>query len=327
MKLKDVGEKNLLELARKICDEGPKVEVGIGDDAAVLEMKDGLHLLTSTDMLIENIHFTQDTPAKQIGRKAVVTNLSDIAAMGAEPLGLVYSIGAPGEKELDFITGLLEGMNSTVKEYDTYLVGGDLNEAETVILSGTAFGQAEEEEFLLRSGAEPNDYIGVTGELGAATAAVMAVVEEFPLEDWESLRKALEKPEARVKEGRVLSKSGGVTSAIDITDGLAANLWQISRRSNVNLNVEFEEIPISNAAKEFAEEKNVDLDNFVFFGGEEFELLFTAKPEVWNDLEKSFREIGSKITKIGEVETGKGAHLIRNGQKEELPDRGYEHFR
>ncbi len=326
MKLKDVGEKRLLELAQKVCDEGPRVEVGVGDDAAVLEME-GVYLLASTDMLIENIHFTQDSPARVIGRKAVVTNLSDIAAMGGKPLGLVYSIGAPSEKELDFITGLLKGMNSTARKYDTYIVGGDLNEAETIILSGTAFGQTKKDEVLLRSGAEQNDYIGVTGELGAATAAVMAMVEDISIEDWEPLKEAFEKPEARVEEGMVLSETPGVTSSIDITDGLAANLWQISRRSNVNLTVDFDKIPISKAAKEFAEEKNTDIDNFVFFGGEEFELLFTAKPETWEILEKKFQKVGTKITKIGEVKSGKGANLLRGGEKEELPDRGYEHFR
>ncbi len=326
MKLEDVGEKKLLELARSICDEGPRVEVGVGDDAAVLEM-DGLYLLASTDMLIEDVHFTRDTPAKQIGRKAVVTNLSDIAAMGAKPLGLVYSIGAPGEKDLEFITGLLQGMNSTARKYDTYIVGGDLNEAETVILSGTAFGQTEKDKLLLRSRAKSGDYIGVTGELGAATAAVMAMVEDLPLEKWGPLKEALEEPEARVKEGRILSESEGVTSAIDITDGLAANLWQISRRSNMNLEVNFEDIPISEAAKEFANEHDTDLDNFVFHGGEEFELLFTVRPDVWEDLEKRFEDVDTKISKIGEVKTGKGVQLLRNGQKEKLPDRGYEHFR
>lgn len=326
MKLEDVGEKKLLELAQRICDDGPKVEVGVGDDAAVLDM-DGDYLLASTDMLVENIHFAHDSSGKQIGRKAVVTNLSDIAAMGGEPLGLVYSIGIQGEKDLSFLTEILEQMNSTAREYDTYIVGGDLNEAETVIVSGTAFGRTGESELLLRSGAKPEDYIGVTGELGAATAGVKAILENLSLENWEPLQEAVESPRARVKGGRALSETEGVSSTIDITDGLAANLWQISRSSDVNLAIDYDKIPVSGAAKEFAEEQDTDLDNFIFFGGEEFELLFTAKPETWGTLEKKFQKIGIKITKIGEVKTGEGVQLVRDDRKEELPDRGYEHFR
>jgi len=245
-----VGERKLLELARDICEKGSPVLVGVGDDAAAVKTE-GESMVATTDMLVEGVHFPSDIPAEYIGKKAAVVNLSDLAAMGAEPLGLVYSIGAPGHTDVDFISTLLSAMDSVAREHGAYLVGGDLNESEKVVISGTALGSADEEDLLLRSGAEVGDIIGVTGELGAATAATWALANDISLEDKEPLKEALFEPEARVEEGEILSENGKVTSAIDITDGLAANLWQISRMSEVGLVVDSEKLPVSKFTREF----------------------------------------------------------------------------
>lgn len=326
MKLKDVGERYLLDLARKICEKGPPVDVGIGDDGAVIEFDEG-PIVTTTDMIIEGIHFRREAPIHYLSSKAVVTNLSDLAAMGAEPLGLIFSIGAPSETEVEFISELLEGMNSAAREYGASVVGGDLNEAKQIIISGAAIGGTGGRDPLLRSGAENGDIIGLTGELGATAAAIDAMKENISLEGKNQLKEALFEPTARVGEGRVLSKSEQVTSAIDITDGLASNLWQISRMSEVGLVIEDEKLPISPSAQEYAEERGKNLDDFVFSGGEEFELLFTVRPEAWEDLETEIRELGTKISKIGKVNSKEGVFLKRGGEIEELPDRGYEHFK
>lgn len=325
MKLKDMGEKALLDLAREIIESGQSVRIGVGDDGAGVDFDGGV-LISSTDMIIEGVHFTSETPPERIGKKAVVTNLSDLAAMGAEPLGLVYSFGSPGEKEVSFVSRLLEGMNSTAREYNTYILGGDMNEAPQVIISGTGFGKSKEGEFLLRSGAKPGDLIGITGELGLATAATKAFLEGITLEDKETLKKALLDPVARVNEGITLSKNGHVNSAIDITDGLASNLWQISRMSKAGLVVDYDKIPVNQAVIDFAKEENVDLDNLILYGGEDFELLFTAGPEAWETLEKEFEKLETKITKIGEVNSEETVKIKRDGKLEDLPDRGYEHF-
>lgn len=326
MKLEDVGERALLDLARDICEKGHPVSIGVGDDGAAVEIEEG-ELVVTTDMLIEGVHFSSDIPIEQMGSKAVIVNLSDLAAMGAKPLGLVYSIGVQKDKEVSFISELLRGMNSTARSYDAHLVGGDLNEAEEVIISGTAFGWAAEDELLKRSGAGAGDVIGVTGELGAATAATKVMVEGLSFEGREVLERAMLEPVARIKEGRILSESGRATSAVDITDGLAANLWQISRMSDVKMMVDYESFPISEAARDFAEEQDVDLDEFALYGGEDFELLFTVDSEAWEEVEEKIRDLGTKVTKIGKVEEGEGVYLRRGGEVEELSDRGYEHFR
>lgn len=326
MKLDDVGERTLLDLARDLCEEGKPVKIGVGDDAAAVDIDEG-ELVATTDMLIENIHFAPNISIEQMGSRAVIVNLSDLAAMGAKPLGLVYSIGAPGDKETNFISKLLRGMNSTARGYDAYLVGGDLNEAEEVIISGTAFGWTPEDELLTRSGARPGDVVGVTGELGAATAATKVMVEGLSFEGREALERAMLEPVARVKEGRILSESGQATSAVDITDGIAANLWQIARMSEVGMTIDYENLPISEAAREFAEEQDVDVDEFALYGGEDFELLFTVDSEAWGEVEKKIRDMSTGVSRIGEVKEGEGVYIEREGEVEKLPDRGYEHFR
>lgn len=326
MKLKDIGERALLNLAKEICEEDSSIMVGIGDDGAVIELEKDL-LVVTTDMLIEGIHFSKDTRPQQIGKKSVVVNLSDLAAMGADPKGLVYSVGLPEETEVEFVSNLLKSMNSTAKSYDTSIVGGDLNEAEEIIVSGTAFGITTKERLLLRSGAKEGDIIGITGELGASSTATRALLKNIPLDDNPELKKSLQEPSAGIKEAKILSKNSGVNSAIDITDGLAANLWQISNMSEVGLLIEYDKLPINQSAKTFAEKNNFEMDKIVLYGGEDFELLFTAEPEEWKNLENEFKKIDTRISKIGKVKEKKGVNIRKDGEVEELPNRGYEHFR
>lgn len=326
MKLKDIGERALLEIAREICAKGPNVEVGVGDDAAAMDIGDE-HLVITTDMLIGHVHFPPGTPVEQIGRKAMIVNLSDLAAMGANPLGLVFSIGAPRDTEADFIEKLLESMNSQAKKYDAYLVGGDLNESKDIIISGTAFGRIPKDQLLTRSGAQAGDVIAVTGDLGGATAGVKILVEGLRQEGYEELVKAFTEPTARIEVGRILAESGGTTSAIDVTDGLAANLWQISRMSKVKLIIDEEKLPINPIVEKFSKEHDFDLEDFTLFGGEDFELLFTVKKEAWDSVKKAIEDQRIQVTVIGEVSKGSGVYVKKNGKEEELPDRGYEHFR
>lgn len=326
MKLKEVGERALLRMVRGICDKGPQIELGIGDDAAAINIGDK-YLVVSTDMLIGNVHFLPETPIERIGRKSVVVNLSDLAAMGANPLGLVFSIGAPRDIEYSFIKDLLESMNSIAREYDTYIVGGDLNESTEIIISGTAFGTTLKNQLLTRSGAREGDIICLTGDLGSAAAGLKIILDKLPRGENEGLLDAFHEPVARVKIGHLLAQSGVVTSTIDISDGLAANLWQISRMSEVKLIIDKEELPINPQVKKISDENNWNLDELTLFSGEDFELLFTVKREGWESLKENVNTGEVNITKIGEVSKGHGVYIKKNSRIEELPDRGYEHFR
>jgi len=325
MKLSDVGERWLVELAEKVCKRGPKVKVGIGDDAAVIEI-DGGYLVATTDMLIARTHFPPGTTPEQMGHKAVVVNLSDLAAMGAEPLGLLFSVGLPRELEVGFVERMLRSMDSTARGYGTYVVGGDLDESDEVVIAGFAFGLAKGRGILRRSGARPGNLIAVTGELGIASAGLKILLEGLSPKGYEKLLKAQLEPMARVREGMMLAKNG-VRAAIDITDSLAASLWHMSRMSKVKMVIDREKIPVRHLLLKFAERHGFEVEDFALFGGEDFELLFTVPPDSWRRVKLALGRIGTKVTEIGHVAGGRGVFIQREGILEKLPDRGYEHFR
>lgn len=326
MKLSDVGERALVELARRTFKSGPKVRIGIGDDAAAIDI-DGSCLVATTDMLVASEHFPPGTSPEQMGLKAVVVNLSDLAAMGAEPLGLVFSVALPRELEVNFVERLLCSMDAVARKYGTYVVGGDLDESDEVIMAGTAFGLARKQEILTRSGARAGDIIAVTERLGAASAGLKILLKRFQAKGYRALIKAQLEPVARVKEGRILSRSGSVTSAIDITDGLAANLWQLARESKVKIIIDRAKIPEHQLVRKFAAQHGFDVDDFVLFGGEDFELLFTVRANEWEKVRRALKRAGTAATAIGRVAKGKGVFIQVERKTRTLPDRGYEHFR
>ena len=326
MRLSDVGERALVELARKMCKRGPRVRVGIGDDAAAIDI-DGRCLVATTDMLVARTHFPPATTPDQMGRKSVVVNLSDLAAMGANPLGLIFSVGLPRELEVGFVERLVRAMDATAREHGTYVVGGDLDESGEIVIMGAAFGIVKKRELLMRSGARPGDLVAVTGGLGAASAGLKILLERLPTRGYRALVKAQLEPRARVREGRVLAQSGVVTSAIDITDGLAANLWQLARESRVELVIDYAKVPAPPLVRKFAARHGFSTDDFVLFGGEDFELLFTLKSRDLARVKRALGRVGTSMTVIGKVFKGKGVYLEKDRKTRKLPDRGYEHFR
>lgn len=325
LKVSDVGERALVELARRICKFGPRVKVGIGDDAAAIDI-DGRYLIATTDMLVASTHFPPGTTAEQMGHKAVIVNLSDLAAMGAEPLALIFSVGLPRELDVGLVERIIRSMDSVARRYGAYVVGGDLDESDDITIAGSAFGLASKGRLLTRSGARQGDLIAVTSELGAASAGLKILLDQLPPKGYEELVKAQLEPIVRVREGMVLAKNG-VKAAIDITDSLAANLWQMSRMSEVKLIIDREKVPVHPLALKFAEQHGFEVEDFALFGGEDFELLFTVRPSGWRRVRLALERIGTKVTAIGNVAKGRGVYIQREGILEKLPDRGYEHFR
>ncbi|MEW6222554.1 MAG: thiamine-phosphate kinase [Candidatus Hadarchaeota archaeon] len=326
MKLSQAGEKKLIEVARKVFRKGPRVRIGIGDDAAVLDL-DGVGLVATTDMLVLSTHFPPGATPEDMARKAVVTNLSDLAAMGAEPLGLLFSVALPRRRDMAFVKRMMLEMDSVAKEYGTYVVGGDLDENDEIIIAGVALGQVKKWKPLARAGAKAGDLVAVTGNIGSASAGLKILMGKLPRGRFKALVDAQLRPVARVREGLALAKSGAVTSAIDITDGLAANLWQLARESGVRIEIEREKIPEDPLVSRLCYQRGFRLDDFVLYGGEDFELLFTVRPGGWRKVSNAMRRLGTKATLIGRVSGGEGVFVFENWRKKQLPDRGYEHFR
>ena len=325
MKISDFGERALVELARRTFKHGPRIKVGIGDDAAAIDI-DGRYLIVTTDMLVAGTHFPHGTTAEQMGIKAVIVNLSDIAAMGAEPLALIFSVGLPRELDVDFVRRMIRSMDVTARRYGAYVVGGDLDETDDITIAGAAFGLAPKGQLLTRSGAKPGDIIAVTGQLGAASAGLKILLEQLPSKGYEKLIKAQLEPIARVREGMLLAKNGA-RAAIDLTDGLAANLWQVSRMSKAKLIIDRDKVPIHPLVNKLSERHGFDVEEFAFFSGEDFEMLFTLRRDIWEKVRHALKRIGTDSTAIGYVSNGRGVYIQKQGALEKLPDRGYEHFK
>jgi thiamine-monophosphate kinase len=326
LKLNQAGERAVIELARKICRTGGKITVGVGDDAAVLKI-DGTDLIATTDMLAAQTHFPSGITPEQMARKAVVASLSDLAAMGARPLAVLFSVAFPRDLNMSFVRRMLKAMDSTAREYGAYVIGGDLGESGEIILAGVALGLTRKGKFLRRSGAKAGDLVAVTGTLGRASAGLRILMKKLPQNGFRDLMRAQLEPRARVREGEALAKSGFVTAAIDLSDGLASDLWQLSKESEIKITIERGALPADHLVTKFVEKHGLNPDDFVLFGGEDFELLFTVKPHGWKKVSRSLRRIGTKATPIGHVERGKGVYIEIGGKRFKLPNKGFEHFR
>ncbi len=322
MKLKDVGERTIIEFARKVCKTRTPVKVGVGDDAAVLRLGN-VKVVVTTDMLVAETHFPKNVSPEAIGEKAVAVNLSDLAAMGARPLAVLFSVGFPTDTNVKFVKQLIRSMYRTAKRYGCQVVGGDVCESPVLTVGGIALGICEG-NVLKRSGARPRDLIGITGKTGAAAAGLDLMKNKRLARKFPSLVGAQLKPRARVAEGLALAKTPGVTSAIDISDGLARNLWQLAKESGVKMVLE--RIPVDPRVEKASKHARKSAAEYALYGGEDYELLFTFRPGAITALKQAFAKIRSRFLVIGRVEKGRGVYLRIDKKLEQVPDRGFEHF-
>jgi thiamine-monophosphate kinase len=306
---------------------GDFLKTGIGDDAAVFKVKAGHECLVSTDLLIEGIHFDLSyTEPKDLGYKALAANLSDIAAMGGEPLLYFVSIAAPGEMDFRDFRRIFAGMEEAAG--GARLAGGDTcNTPGPLFISVCVIGQVEKGRAVKRSGAKPGDGIWVTGTLGdsAAGLEILKGAGGYPSAEKYLISRHL-RPEARVEAGRLLSKSGIASSMIDISDGLSSDLRHITEANGAGAVIFEEKLPISKELAAYAgRERAVRLG---LSGGEDYELLFTVRgSEEERRLSRLGDRAGVTFTKIGEVLKGDRAYLeLEDGIRKALKPEGYEHF-
>jgi len=212
----------------------------------------------------------------QIGWMSAAVNFSDIAAMGAEPTGLVMAIGMPADTETAFVVSLAKGMQACAEFCGTAIIGGDLDTHAELTITGTALGRVKKSQLLLRRGARPGDLVCVTGYTGSAGVALEALQSRKQVS--ENILKALFEPVPRTKEARILAESGAVTSMMDTSDGLAMSLYDLSRQSHVGFRIRESALPILKEVREFA--LNPDkLREFALYTGGDFELLITVDPQ------------------------------------------------
>jgi thiamine-monophosphate kinase len=325
MKLSQLGERNIIKVFAEIFGDCAAAEVGIGDDAAVIRADEAL-IVVSADMIRETTHIPREMTPEQAGSYAVNVNLSDLAAMGAKPLAMLFSFGLPGDKDETYVKRLAQGIKEACDAHEVCVIGGDTKEHSEVVISGFALGVAEAGRYLTRSGAKVGELLCVTGSLGAAAAGFYCLTRDIEHPNREDFLKAALEPRARVKEG--LALAGSASACMDVSDGLAFSLHELARKSGVGFEVYEELLPRPEAVKEIAALASVDEREVLFHKGGDFELLFTVSEEAFPALQEEFKKRKlAPISMIGRI-INEGSWLItEKGEKVKLPARGYEAFK
>lgn len=305
---------------------------GIGDDAALLRSDDQYEYAVACDMLVEDVHFKKSTMSPyDIGYKALAVNLSDLAAMGAEPKFYFVSIAIPNRdwNELE-VKEIFQGMSDLAEVFSVDLVGGDTVATKNgLVLSITAIGQVEKNRHLLRNNAQDSDVVFVTGCLGASSAGLSLLLEkgkDFSYRDEEMrLVQAHQRPFPQVDAGRLLAMLNCRVALNDISDGIANEAFEIAEASKKRLVLDYDKIPKHPDLHLYTAD---DIEQFVLYGGEDFQLLGCLPKEQWLNVKKIFDEANLSITQIGTVEAGEPAvYLKKNGNVNKLEKRGYDHFK
>jgi thiamine-monophosphate kinase len=327
VKLSDLGEFGFIERLRGLLPDG-RVEVGIGDDAAVVRMRDGSALVATTDALVEGVHFRLDwSTSADVGFKAVSVNVSDLAAMGAEPRWLLVCLCAPTDLDAGIAEGLYGGMVEAGAIYGTEVIGGDTVRSDELVITVTALGELDGEP-MRRSSARAGDVLAVSGPLGRAAAGVNLLLSNDPKdvvpEHAMACIDAHRRPVARVREGRRL-QDAGIRAAIDISDGLASDAGRLAEASGVAVEIDHELLPVAAEARSVGADRGWDVTQMVLVGGEDLELLVAVPAARAAELD----ELG--LTKVGRVvERGtevEAAWLVRDGKRQPLGPLGWDHFR
>ncbi len=331
--LKTIGEFGLIERLKQEAIVVPdRVVMGIGDDAAVLKGEGGYLTLASTDMLVEDIHFTLATAtAREIGYKTMAVNVSDIAAMGGIPEQALISLGLRPEQTVAFVDELYAGLRECGRLFGVNIIGGDtVSSPRAMVINLAILGRVEEDACLYRSGARPGDILLVTGNLGAAAAGLDTLLDPRPATAaaLTFARRRHFRPTPRVAEIRAAVAAGGITAADDISDGLVAEIYTIARASGVGIILEAAALPIDPATRELAALYQKDPLDYALYGGEDFELLLSCRPERVTAVQKAVAACcTTPVTRIGSVvPAAEGIAIVRAGKKLPLHPGGYNHF-
>lgn len=295
--------------------------LGVGDDAALIRPTADHELVVSADMLVAGRHFLVDTDARDLGHKTLAVNLSDLAAMGARPRWAMLSLALPAADE-GWLTAFSEGFFALAERHGVELIGGDLTRGP-LNLSVCILGEIETGQALRRDGGGPDEDVWVSGELGAGALGLCHLRGEIELPERHAIacRHRLQCPEPRVGLGRALR--GLASAAIDISDGLLADLGHVLDRSRVGATIELDRIPIAEALALHPER----VAACALAGGDDYELCFTAAMMHRPALNDIGRRLGVPLTRIGRTTVGSGLRLIGgDGSELGIPAAGYDHF-
>jgi thiamine-monophosphate kinase len=339
------AEKKLIRQIRRLASRRASVitgvGIGIGDDCAVLRVPPGHELLVTTDFTLENVHFRPDWhPPEFVGWRCLTRGLSDIAAMGGEPRAVFLSLAVSSDVPQKWVDRFLHGLLDLAQEFNVPLAGGDTAQsaagiqADIVVVGSVPKGKA-----VLRSGAKPDQYIYVTGELGGAAAALSRLADSRLARRKFAESKSVESPlpQPRVAVGLALRRRGLASAMIDLSDGLSTDLDHICQESHVGAEIETNLIPRAQLSRTQLRSKKeaepVALD-FALHGGDDYELLFTSSERISEPRSKRIPALipaqiaGVRVTRIGRTTKSPGMRLIgTDGKAQGLQVKGWEHFK
>lgn len=341
-----IGEFGLIEKIKEIvCVSIDDEEVqknlikGISDDTAVYTASPGKHQLLTTDAMVEGIHFDLTfTSMQHLGWKSLVSNISDIAAMGGVPRYAVITLCIPQKISVEMVEDFYRGVVQVCKKYSCLVVGGDTTSATgNIVISISLTGEVDPEKIVYRNGANVGDLICVTGHLGGSHAGLKILLNEKNryLNDTKNFTPNIElyklviekylMPQPRLDISKILTQHIKVTSMIDISDGLASEVHHLCNNSEVGAEVWEHNIPVDSNTQRVAAEFSENIIDYALYGGEEYELLFTLTDSEFEKLEK----LTSDVSILGRiVEKSKGINIIReNGEREMLGAFGWDHFK
>ncbi|HTV56583.1 MAG TPA: thiamine-phosphate kinase [Terriglobia bacterium] len=315
-------------LARKSAGKARGLHLGIGDDAALLELRPGFKWVVTTDLSIEQVHFSADRhPPRSVGHRALARSLSDVAAMGGEPRFALISLALSRRVRRRWIEEFFTGMLRLARRYRVKLVGGDtaLHAGRTMV-DVTVIGEVLRDRAILRSGAKPGDFLFVGGELGYSALGLRLLRSRAGSKRF-SESKAIRAhlyPDPQCQLGAFLAGRRIASSAIDVSDGLSSDLNRLAQASGVGARIWADRIPRpESAGGNSARSPGLSL---ALHGGEDYKLLFTVPPGRVELLPKRFR--ATRIVRIGEMQASRlGVQLVRNGNAVPLEAAGYDHFR
>jgi thiamine-monophosphate kinase len=310
-------------IARHFTRPAANAVLGVGDDCALVDVTNGMDLAVSTDTMVSGTHFFPDVDPENLGHKALAVNLSDMAAMGAMPYWAMLAVTLPNVNHT-WLEAFAKGFFDLAQEYNVSLIGGDTTRGPLAI-TVTIMGEVPAGAALRRSGAKAGNDVWISGNVGDAALAVAhrhgrVVLAE---DDYREAVMRLYEPTPRVALGQALR--GLATSAIDISDGLLADLTHICRLSGVGATVELANVPVSAIGA-----KHIGSDggrNAILAGGDDYELCFTAHPNSRDSIQELTDVLGIPITRIGQTKRGKGVSLLgSDGKPVKIDGRGYDHF-
>jgi thiamine-monophosphate kinase len=320
--LMPLGEWGLVDWVKKSGGRMPAGVTGPGDDGAVLPWKQEADLVVTTDLVAEGTHFFADADPVEVGAFAAAVNLSDLAAMGAQPRGMVAACGAPETVPDEWFQGIAKGLWRALQPFDCPLVGGDMKTAPARIVTGTAFGAVPHGMALLRSGAKPGDVIVATGRFGGPGAALRAL-EAGRVSRQEMMRVVFD-VQPRIEMG-IAFRDTGAHAAVDTSDGLARALALIGQGSGLAVEVDLEAVPLHPMVEQEGLRDDPEGLLGVLAAGGEYELLAAVAEDALQEVLAAADDSGVPLSRVGVLRPGSGVHGTLRGDRVDLGRLGWRH--